>query len=204
MIVVFDMDECIASLSEPCEIYHSYLNQGIVIPVEFDAEFGQDLLLKYLRPGIEEILQVLYDCKTNPNKEPRIFPVHKLVLMTNASNESGWVEYVVTHLEAILKTHDDLFDAILARESPFRTRSSKRLYGGLQPKFMDDVIKVLKIRSKCPIVMYDDHDRHLVPANGYKNYLTKVPAYHLHEREHHDRYRTFATFLPPLFRAMNN
>jgi hypothetical protein len=203
MIVVFDMDECIASLSEPCIMYHSYIQAYGYIPLDFHMDFSDKLVSTYLRPGIDAILKILYVSRHDIDNP--ILNVKHLVLMTNASNKYGWVEYVVNHIEKRLMIENRLFDLILPRESELRTQNTHRYkYGGLQPKFMSDVLKALKIRNKCIIIMYDDIDTHIVPAKGHTNHLTKVPPYYSHERNNHTRSMTFLTFLLPLFRAMNN
>jgi hypothetical protein len=166
-------------------------------------DFSDKLVSTYLRPGIDDILQILYVSRHDIDNP--ILNIKHLVLMTNASNKYGWVEYVVNHIEKRLMIENRLFDLILPRESELRTQNTHRYkYGGLQPKFMSDVLKALKIRNKCIIIMYDDIDTHIVPAKGHTNHLTKVPPYYSHERNNHTRSMTFLTFLLPLFRAMNN
>jgi hypothetical protein len=209
MIVVFDMDECIASLSDPCEEYHKYIEHGYRIPRSFTNDFRDGLKREYLRPGIDELLKVLYGCKMDLQRgnPDCVLQVYHIVLMTNASNEYGWVDFVSEHINYILGTKGDLFDILLPRNSQLRTQVSYEefhKYGGMQPKFMDDVIRSLNITDPFPIVMFDDHKRHLVPAKGRRNYMIRVPKYHSDDYDKHDRTRTFASFLPPLLMAMNS
>lgn len=209
MIVVFDMDECIASLSEPCIEYHTYVEKGVDIPKRFEHRFQNDLQHKYLRPGIDEILKVLYDCKreTRKRKKGVLFPIKYIVLMTNASNKYAWVNFVISQIEYLLGAQDDIFDILLPRDSHLRKQvpyDEFHKYGGMQPKFMDDVVRSLRIKKNYPIIMYDDCNHHLVPAKDRLNYFTKVPAYYAKDHAKHDRARTFATFLPPLFMAFHN
>lgn len=204
MIVVFDMDECIASLSKPCFEYHMYLNKGVSFPEYFTQNLRTELLSKYLRPGIIDVLSTLYDCRKNS----KILPVSHIVLMTNATNRDNWVKFVTDIIDDIVtidkKPRCPLFDILLPRDSDKRLQITKyayKYYGGQQPKFMTDVYSALKCSLEEPIVMYDDKEGHIVPANGSKNFITKVSPYHFYQKERHNKFQTFSEFFPPLVQA---
>lgn len=211
MIVVFDMDECIASLSEPCRIYHRFKIMGQDIPDEFTEELQNGLNTVYLRPGIDDILCTLTGLKTfYPNTSEGILTVTKIVLMTNSSNEYGWVDYIVKQIERCIHSkmfiETTVFDTIIHRETPDRKTVSLRKivnkYGGFQPKFMDDVYRILNLNNTIPIIMFDDNNVHLVPSKGGTNHLIKVPQYHWYERHKHTNFETFTIFMQPLLQAM--
>lgn len=213
MIIVFDMDECIASLSEPCNIYHHYKLKGTDPPDTFSEELQLGLKQLYLRPGIDDILSTLAGFKfTFDNDSYNVIRVTHIILMTNSSNEYGWVDYIVSQIEKCIHSKMviayRIFDRIIHRETPERTSVTERQmidkYGGMQPKFMDDVYRILNINNTIPILMYDDNDAHLVPSKHAKSHFVKVSQYHSYERHKHTHFETFTIFMPPLIQAMKS
>lgn len=205
MIVVFDLDECIGDFTDPCDSYHTQLIHGKALDVSFTNRLRRYLNMGYLRPGITGILKVLYECKNMSDKKVSV-PVSHIILMTNASNKMKWVSYIsemidyhVTHRDL---TDPPLFDLVLHRESPERTKvfpEDYSKYDGLMPKFLDDIYDILDISHTNPLVMFDDHPDCIVNSTIGNTFIIGVPEYKLNSGSRkptlHETYELFMTKL---------
>lgn len=161
-IVVFDLDECLGSFQFGCLVYHNIqpLFKNKHFPID-DLKYAMEEALEasWLRPGIIHILKT---CKYY--REQKL--IKKICLYTNSTDEYKWVTFLVERINVIIET-SDIFDVVISRQSPGRTQVSEyeyRNYGGCQPKFVDDVIRLTESAPDTPVLFYDDRIFNLVPS----------------------------------------
>lgn len=141
-----------------------------------DFEFAMEDALdtSWLRPGIIHILKT---CMFYRQKNL----IKKICLYTNSTDEYKWVTFLVQRMNVIAET-EGIFDIIISRQSPGRTyvpESDYCKYGGCQPKFVNDVIRLTKSPEDTPVLFYDDRIFNLVPATtGAECVFQRVSMYH--------------------------
>lgn len=176
-IVVFDLDECLGSFQFGCLVYHNIqpLFKNKHFPIDdFKYAMEEGLEQSWLRPGIIHILKT---CMFYREKKL----IKKICLYTNSTDEFNWVTFLVERINAILETNN-IFDVVLSRQSSDRTQvpeSEFRHYGGCQPKFIDDVIRLTGSEPDTPVLFYDDRIFNLVPSTtGGESSFHCVSAYY--------------------------
>jgi hypothetical protein len=161
-IVVFDLDECLGSFLFGCLSYHKLQHLFSIkdFPMdEFDIVMEDSLNNCWLRPGIIHILKT---CVYYRHKKL----IKHICLYTNSTNEYNWVSYLIKCLYNIVGIHN-IFDLVITRESPGRTQVPMyeyMKYGGCQPKFVDDVIRLTNSELDTPVLFYDDRVFNIVPS----------------------------------------
>jgi len=139
---------------------------------DFDIAMEDALDASWLRPGITHVLKT---CDYYRRKNL----IKKICLYTNSTNEYNWVSYLVKCLEGVLEINN-IFDLVIARESSGRTQvpiSDFTKYGGCQPKFVDDVIRLTSSPEDTPVLFYDDRTFNIVPSKNGKSIFHTVSPY---------------------------
>jgi len=192
-IVVFDLDECIGSFQFGCLAYHRTqpLMEHKNFPID-DFEFAMEDALEnsWIRPGIIHVLKV---CMMYRDQNL----IKKICLYTNSTDEYNWVTFLVNRINAIADIESkNIFDVVISRNSPDRTKipeSDYNKYGGCQPKFVDDVIRLTQSSADTPVLFYDDRLFNLVPSTTGETTLYCVSAYEKRKFfiEDHDLFLNF-------------
>lgn len=205
MIIVFDLDECIASLEPLAQIFYDHIRNGFALDNRFRLRFRRELKDKYLRPGIVSVFKTLYDCKIDAVEYVNTLAVDHIVLFTNASNKYGWVSYVSGMIDEIVthnrETMPSFFDRIIYRNSPGRTIVPKEkygLYGGIPPKCIGDVYRLLSVSTTVPLIMFDDTVCNIISSLSGKDTIHQVPQFHHKYRHKYSPKDTYDTFIKPL------